>query len=117
MLATQLSWMRTTGTSGPLLGCVITPQISFPQRGRVITPMDYIQDYANTLDECHGMVEWCAVGTTSSRGGVLLRLRTGLLRLRARPALVIQLVGRWPDGPRICLYIPHILYLVTKLFE
>ena len=40
-----------------------------------------------------------------------------LLRLRSWPALVMQLVGGWPDGPRICLYLPHILYLVAKLFE
>ena len=48
---------------------------------------------------------------------VVLRLRTRLLRLKTRPALVMQLVGWWPDGPRICLYMPHILYLVAKLFE
>ena len=29
----------------------------------------------------------------------------------------MQLVGGWPDGPRICLYMPHILYLGAKLFE
>ena len=40
-----------------------------------------------------------------------------VLRLRSWPALVMQLVGGWPDGPRICLYMPHILYLVAKLFE
>ena len=75
-----------------------------------LKPYHYIQDDANTLDECRGMVEWCEVGTPSSRGGVLLRLRT-------RPALVMQLVGGWPDGPRICLYMTHILNLVVKLFE
>ena len=62
-------------------------------------------------------MEWCEAGTPFSRGGVLLRLRTRLLRLSARPALVMQLVGGWPDGPRICLYMPHIVYLVAKLFE
>ena len=69
-----------------------------------------MQDDANTPDEYRGMVEWCEVGTPSSRGGVLLRLRT-------RPALLMQLVGGWPDGPRVCQYMPHILYLVPKLFE
>ena len=48
---------------------------------------------------------------------LLLRLRTRLLRLRARPALVMQLVGGWPYRPRICLYMPHMLNLVAKLFE
>ena len=91
--------------------------MSAPQLGRVMTPIDYIQDDANTLDECRGMVEWCEVGTPSSRGGVLLRLRIRLFRLKTRPVLVMQLVGGWPDGPRICLYMPHILYLVAKLFE
>ena len=47
----------------------------------------------------------------------LLRLRTRLLRLKTRLALVMQLVGGWPDGPCICLYMLHILYLVAKLFE
>ena len=82
-----------------------------------LNPYDYMQDDANTLDECRGMVEWYEVGTLSSRGGVLLRLRTRLLRLRARMALGMQLVGWWPDGHRICLFMPHILYLVAKLFE
>ena len=75
-----------------------------------LKPYDQVQDDTNTLDEYLWMVEWCEFETPSSRGGVLLRLRT-------RPALVMQLVGAWPEGRRICPYMPHILYLVEKLFQ
>ena len=119
LIAPQLGCVRTTRTSAPPLGWLMTTRMYAPPLGRGMTrislqgwlkPYHYIQDDANVLDECRGMVEWCEVGTASSRGGVLLLLRS-------RPALVMQLVGGWPDGPRICPYMPHILYLVAKLFE
>ena len=77
----------------------MTTQVSASQLKRVMTTINYIQDDANTLDECRGMVVWCEVGTPSSTGAVLLRLRTRL-------AFVMQLVVEGLTDPvfdYICL--------------
>ena len=88
----------------------MTTRMYAPPLGRVMTrislqgwlkPYDYIQDDANTLDECRGMVEWCEVGTPSSRGGVLLRLRSW-------PALVMQ---NWWVGGLTDLAFAYICYI------
>ena len=110
LIALQLGCVRTTQMSAPLLGWVMTIRMYSPLLGRVMThiswqgslkPYNYIQDDANTLNECRGMVEWCEVRTTSSSGGVLLRLRY-------RPALGMHNCGLGGLRDHVFAYICYI---------